>query len=80
MTRRMLASSSTMTIDWFRSGIGVHNFRPMGKSSSKQDRDGKFGAAKDHRKWSFGAGTPSLWCMWTDVPMPHDNADQQLGV
>ena len=40
MACRMLASSSTMTIFWFRSGIGVHNFRPTGKSSSEQSTMG----------------------------------------
>jgi hypothetical protein len=61
-------------------GIGDLNFRPPSKSSFVQSKDGKFGAAKDHRKSSFGAGTPSLWCRWTDGPMPDDNADQQPGV
>ena len=36
-------------------------FQTDGQVVLRAIHDGKFGAAKDHRKRSFGAGIPSLW-------------------
>ena len=72
MACRMLASSSTMTIFWFRSGIGVHNFRPTGKSSSEQSTMGSLEQPRitvnrplAQAHLPFGAGGQTFRCQMT---------------
>jgi hypothetical protein len=53
-------------------------FQTVGQVVLRAIHAGKFGAAKNLRELSFGAGAPSLWCRWTDVPIT-DGFAQKVG-